>query len=67
VVLACFVLSRILPFEQEFATLLFGWFKLVPLVGAVLLINPLGRATAPLAARGRLAPALVRAGPALPA
>jgi hypothetical protein len=42
-VLACFTLTRILPFEQEFATLMFGWFKLVPLVAAVIVVNPMAR------------------------
>ncbi len=41
--IACFVLSRILPFEQEFSGILFGWLKLMPLVIAVLLLNPLAR------------------------
>jgi|GEM_PF-2111685 len=53
-VIAVFVLSRILPFEQEFATLLFAWIKLAPVVGVLLWLNPLRRPAparpAPLAA-----------------
>lgn len=41
--LASFVLSRILPFEQEFSNILFGWIKLTPLLIVVLLVNPLAR------------------------
>jgi hypothetical protein len=52
VILACFVLSRLLPFEQEFAMLLFGWFKLVPFVGGLLLLNPFGAAAPPGRLRG---------------
>jgi hypothetical protein len=43
---ASFVLSRVLPFEQEFANLLFGWVKLTPLLLLTLLVNPLVRAEA---------------------
>jgi hypothetical protein len=38
---AAFFLTRGLPFEQEFATLLYGWFKLVPFVAAVVVLSPL--------------------------
>lgn len=40
-VVSCFALSRVLPFEQEFSALLFGWLKLAPVVLAVILCNPL--------------------------
>lgn len=38
VVAGCFMLSRVLPFEQEFATLLFGWLKLSPVVLALMFV-----------------------------
>ena len=41
IVVAAFALTRILPFEQGFESLLFGWYKLVPFVLIALLINPL--------------------------
>lgn len=44
VVLALFVVVRVLPFEQEFGTVLFGWFKTVPvaiLVGFLYPLRPL--------------------------
>ncbi len=42
---AAFVLTRLLPFEQEFASVLFGWFKLAPFVVLCCLVNPLRRRT----------------------
>lgn len=42
-VLSCFALARTLAFEQEFATLMFSWFKLSPIILAILLVNPLRR------------------------
>jgi hypothetical protein len=45
--LACFVAARMLPFEQEFATLLFSWPKLLPVLGLVLLARPLRPASVP--------------------
>lgn len=45
IVVSCFALSRVLPFEQEFSALLFGWLKLAPVVLVVMLFNPL---TAPV-------------------
>jgi hypothetical protein len=41
--LAVFAMTRLLPFEQEFESLLFGWYKLIPFVLAVLLVYPLRR------------------------
>ena len=41
ILVAVFVVSRVLPFEQEFASLLFGWWKLVPVVVLVLCVGPL--------------------------
>lgn len=60
VIVSAFILSRVLPFEQEFASLLFGWIKLSPLVLGVLFFNPLARVSD---ARG---PAARPAAPALP-
>jgi len=40
-VVAVFILSRIVPFEQEFAGLLFTWIKLAPLVVILIWLNPL--------------------------
>jgi hypothetical protein len=47
VVVSCFMLSRVLPFEQEFSTLMFGWFKLLPLLLAMLWLNPLAKGLPP--------------------
>ena len=41
VVIAAFAITRVLPFEQEFESLLFGWYKLVPFVLVALLFYPL--------------------------
>jgi hypothetical protein len=43
VVFAAFAITRVLPFEQEFESLLFGWYKLVPFVLVALLFYPLRR------------------------
>lgn len=43
ILIASFVLSRVLPFEQEFASLLFGWLKLLPLIIAIWIFSPLRR------------------------
>jgi hypothetical protein len=43
VVFAAFALTRVLPFEQEFESILFGWYKLIPFVIAALLVCPLRR------------------------
>ena len=40
-VVSCFALSRVLPFEQEFSALLFGWLKLTPLLLVIIVFNPL--------------------------
>jgi hypothetical protein len=42
-VFAAFAITRALPFEQEFESILFGWFKLVPFVFAALAVYPLRR------------------------
>jgi hypothetical protein len=41
---AVFAITRLLPFEQEFESLLFGWYKLIPFVLVILLVYPLRRA-----------------------
>ena len=41
VVLGVFVITRLLPFEQEFGTLLFGWIKAVPLCVLFTIVYPL--------------------------
>ena len=41
--LGLFALTRILPFEQEFSTLLFGWLKLIPFVLLGVAFYPLRR------------------------
>jgi hypothetical protein len=43
VVFAAFAITRVLPFEQEFESLLFGWYKLLPFVLVALLFYPLRR------------------------
>ncbi len=43
IVFAAFAITRALPFEQEFESLLFGWYKLVPFVLVALLVYPLRR------------------------
>lgn len=43
IIIALFVITRILPFEQEFETVLFGWYRLVPFVLLVIAIYPLRR------------------------
>ena len=43
IVFALFVITRILPFEQEFETVLFGWYRLVPFVLLVVAIYPVRR------------------------
>jgi hypothetical protein len=43
IVFAAFAMTRVLPFEQEFGSLLFGWYKLVPFVLVALLFYPLRR------------------------
>jgi hypothetical protein len=43
VVFAAFAITRVLPFEQEFESILFGWYKLVPFVLVVLIFCPLRR------------------------
>jgi hypothetical protein len=43
IVFAAFAITRVLPFEQEFESLLFGWYKLVPFVLVALLACPLRR------------------------
>jgi hypothetical protein len=50
VVFAAFAITRVLPFEQEFESLLFGWYKLVPFVLIALLFFPLRKS------RGRVIP-----------
>jgi hypothetical protein len=47
ILLAVFVLTRILPFEQEFASILFSWFKLIPFVFLAIPFYPLRRVREP--------------------
>ena len=42
---AAFAITRLLPFEQEFESLLFGWYKLIPFVLCILAVYPLRRAS----------------------
>jgi hypothetical protein len=42
-VFAAFAITRALPFEQEFESILFGWYKLVPFVLFALAVYPLRR------------------------
>jgi hypothetical protein len=42
-VFAAFAITRALPFEQEFESILFGWYKLVPFVLFALVVYPLRR------------------------
>ena len=62
-VFSCFALSRVLPFEQEFSALLFGWIKLAPVVLAVTVCNPLAATVTSTARR----PAPQDAGSGFPA
>jgi hypothetical protein len=41
---AMFVLIKVLPFEQEFGNLMFGWFKLAPFAVLIIVLFPLRRA-----------------------
>jgi hypothetical protein len=43
-VFAAFAITRIMPFEQEFESILFGWYKLIPFVLVALAVYPLRRA-----------------------
>ena len=43
VVFAAFAITRVLPFEQEFESILFGWYKLIPFVVVALAFYPLRR------------------------
>jgi hypothetical protein len=43
IVVAAFVITRALPFEQEFGTLLYAWLKLLPFVLVALVFYPLRR------------------------
>jgi hypothetical protein len=43
VLLAAFAITRLLPFEQEFGSLLYGWYKVLPFVALVLIFYPLRR------------------------
>jgi len=43
IVFAAFAITRVLPFEQEFESILFGWYKLVPFVVVALAVYPLRR------------------------
>jgi len=43
-VFAAFAITRILPFEQEFESILFGWYKLIPFVLVAVAAYPLRRA-----------------------
>ena len=45
IVVAVFVVTRLLPFEQEFGTVLYGWLKLAPGVLVLALWSPLRRMT----------------------
>ncbi len=46
VLLGAFAVTRLLPFEQEFGMVLYGWLKLVPFVAIAILFYPLRRSTA---------------------
>ena len=56
IVIAAFVLTRALPFEQEFGSLLFAWLKLVPFVLVALVFYPLRRGSADSQSSGSLQP-----------
>jgi hypothetical protein len=43
IVIAAFAITRALPFEQEFGSLLYAWLKLVPFVLVALVFYPLRR------------------------
>jgi len=43
IVFAAFAITRVLPFEQEFESILFGWYKLVPFVVVAMAVYPLRR------------------------
>lgn len=43
-VFAAFAITRVLPFEQGFESILFGWYKLVPFILMALAFYPLRRA-----------------------
>ena len=43
VVFAAFAITRVLPFEQGFESILFMWYKLVPFVLVALVFYPLRR------------------------